>query len=460
MHTINMSCSRSFIKLLFFIIAVAHGTVLQAVKGGGGAKKAAPAPAAAGEGVEKEYTPDTPDLSRLHHMRGFFPWGGGGVDKGSQSLQRLLTKLEYKKCLLASRANLLRWLGGGITQVDDLDHLENLIKDRPHLSEVEIKNIRRAYNSVLENTYGLQSLEITPAIIIARGLAGEKNWEALEGADIKNIPEGIWNGMAIRSAQALGDVLSIRIKEALENVVGTACDGVIDSVVKVGNFVNNNLFHDGYKPFSLENVKTLRSFVRASFDDIDRLLRDGLRDSLRGYDMPPRPSGDQKQAGSQSPTNTRPLDILTDTQVQQQEATHTNPIDPWRMLMAAYIEQFARFIAEINQCKGYYQEDQMIVFYAEQIQQQLENLGRLLAKAKTLPELDELFGSSKVLVGAIKQNVDRLFLGLEDLIRPRSQKDTSLGSSYDLRGSGKDTTPKRDDLSLGLGNSPWTGAAL
>ncbi len=355
----------------------------------------------------------------------------------------------------ASQANLEKarqeLIGLGFVIDDILDGAEFERKLAGKTETVKTK-ARKAYGDMLCAEKIVRMCTGSTAKLIFKSLAGDQTGD-IDDSDIITIPDGIKNGIIARGSKALGDVLAVRIKDALEHVVGNACDGVIDSVVKIGSFVNNNLFHDGYQPFTVEKVKALRTFVKASLDDVERLLREGLRDSLKGYDMPPRPSAEQKQPLLQVSLITG--ESTAPTQAQEAPVAPINPYDPWRMLMMAYSDQFTRFVNEISLCIGYYQEDNMIVFYAEQIQQQLQNLCSLLVKAKTLPELDELFGSSKVLVLAIKQNVDRLFTGLEDLVRPRSsQKDLGLGGAYDLRGSAKEA-PKRDN-DLGLGDA-WTG---
>jgi hypothetical protein len=133
------------------------------------------------------------------------------------------------------------------------------------------------------------------------------------------------------------------------------------------------------------------------------MLRDGLKDMLRGQDMTLRLAEDQQE------TNHRTLG--------------------WRMLAGAYIRQVDYIIGLIQTRLPYYDKYDQIIFFAEEIVRCLEDVKRILAEAKNIRELDERLDSNKNLINAMKANIANLFERLKSLVEPAEPKNNSYMST-------------------------------
>ncbi len=160
--------------------------------------------------------------------------------------------------------------------------------------------------------------------------------------------------------------------------------------------------------------------VNKTFVDLNIMLRDGLKDMLRGQDMTLRLAEDQ------------------------QDTSHKTL--GWRMLVSAYTRQIDYIITLINLRIPYYKsENDPILFYAKEIIQCLEDVKQIITKVKNIRELDERLDSNKNLINAIKNNIQNLFDRLLDLIetkgyatasssgsvKPRTRANTARDADYD-----------------------------
>ncbi len=234
---------------------------------------------------------------------------------------------------------------------------------------------------------------------IASGFAG-KDWEALRDERVENVWEGAKLGALIRLSSACGNVFGKRMENTVEHVVGGSFDTVINAFLDGWNAVREVLFHGGAQPFKEEQIKGWFELSKVSFEDIERQLRDGLKDSMRGADMTLR----------QPSTNGEEIILQT--------------INPWQLLIMGYIRQFEYIAQQIEKHLEYYDEDDMIVFYGREIKLRLVEFSGLLMQTQSLKSLDTLLDANKQFVPAMRKNIGNLFARLLELVKARA---ASLG---------------------------------
>jgi hypothetical protein len=256
---------------------------------------------------------------------------------------------------------------------------------------------------------------------IASGLAGKDYLKVIEDQHITSLSQGFLIGMATRTAGVFGDVLSKRIEGAIDRIVG----GVWDAIFVDGwNNMRDLLLHDGNKPFVNRQLKGWRDLVFSSFNDIERLLKDGIRDSLRGRDMTLR----------ENDADATPEEKVT--------------LSAWIILIGGYIRQFDYIIFNIEKCLPYYQEDDFVVFYAKELQTRLLETEQILAQCKSIRELDNLIDSNKALISALNKNVINLFSRLMELVDAQQSSSLQLGTSAIM---GRGESSRRGDSMGGNG---------
>ena len=126
-----------------------------------------------------------------------------------------------------------------------------------------------------------------------------------------------------------------------------------------------------------------------------RLVRDGLKDMFRGSDMTLRLAEDQ--------------------------AINNHRTMGWRMLTGAYMRQIDHIIDFIQIHLQYYDENEPILFYAQEIVTCLEDVKRMFADVKNVRELDDRLDSNKNIINAVKFNLDNLFERLISFIDEPAQ---------------------------------------
>lgn len=215
---------------------------------------------------------------------------------------------------------------------------------------------------------------------------------------VENFWDGMWLGLGISSAQATSKVVGTHVGNTANLLIGGVWDTLINKLVEFSQLVRDGLFHGGHCPFKTVEVTGLATMVNTTFVNLNTMLRDGLKDMLRGQDMTLRLAEDQQE------TNHRTLG--------------------WRMLVGAYTRQIDYIIQLIQLRLPYYDKNSQIVFFAEEIVRCLEDVKRIIAEAKNVRELDERLDSNKNLINAMKANIANLFTGLKELVEPAAQKNT------------------------------------
>jgi len=251
---------------------------------------------------------------------------------------------------------------------------------------------------------------------IAVGLAG--NDKGIDG--VSNVFEGIKLGAAMRLAGGCGDVMGKRIAGSAEKVLGGTWDFIVGNLIDAWKRVQEILFHKGLKSFTVDELKGWQKHIEICFLDIERLVKDGVKDALRGHDMSLRKAED---AGDEP-------------QVQQQRT------NVWRLLITGYIRQIEYFVKLIDKRIGYYLEEEdpdsndqvledPILYYAKEIKQRLVESMAVLQECASVKELDAALDSSKHLIPAMNKNIQGLMTRLIAEVTPKSYsltKDTGVSS--------------------------------
>ncbi len=249
-------------------------------------------------------------------------------------------------------------------------------------------------------------------MLIAKALAGPSYNSALDDdAKIKSWTDGAFKGGTVLMVGALSEVVREKAKNTIDRSVGSLWDFFFDGLINFGRKVRNVLFHDSNEPFENQKLDGWQKMIMAAYDDIDNMLRNGLRDSTRSLDSVSRQFDD------------------TGTEIQVKKE-----IDMWASLASGYAEQFAYFITLFEKRREYYDEDDIVVFYSNQICQMLQTTCKLLTNSKSLKDLDTKLESQRTIIPAIKKNLWNLFEQLKTEVKPKSYsiKDTvtSTASTY------------------------------
>lgn len=248
-------------------------------------------------------------------------------------------------------------------------------------------------------------------MLIARALAGPNYNNAFDDTIVSDWKDGIYKGGTVLIVGALSKSLSEKTTNVVDKSVGTLFDFLLTKLIDFGSMVRNILFHDGNEPFDYSKLDGWQKMILAAYDDIDNMLRNGLRDSTRSLDSVSRQFDDSN----------------TEVQVKKE-------IDMWASLAAGYAEQFVYFTTLFEKRQEYYDEDDIVVFYSNQICQMLQTTCKLLMNSKSLKDLDSKLESQKTIIPAIKKNLWNLFEQLKAEVKPKSisMKDTvtSTASTY------------------------------
>lgn len=327
-------------------------------------------------------------------------------DGGLRDLERLINRsTEISKPL--QRIKELRAIPGAVGQIDD--QIRALDIRRRDLTDKEAEPIIQQINAWKEAKLDL--LDILKADskygkAIAFGLSGNDS-KMLQGIRVESVAEGVKLGTSIRISRACSDVLGKRIENSIDRVLGGTWDTIISAIVDSWNAMWEAVFHGSGEPFTMKQIKGWQDLIKASFEDIGRLLKDGLKDSLRGHDMTLR----QVQAD--------------DEVVEEAEEV----INAWHILVNGYVRQFDYVVRQLDKHLIYYNGDEMVGFYVEEIKRQLLETNKLLTHGSTLKELDALLDSNKTLIPALQKNILNLFTRLLDLIEPPASSSRSANSS-------------------------------
>ena len=248
-------------------------------------------------------------------------------------------------------------------------------------------------------------------MLIARALAGPNYNNAFDDTSVSDWKDGIYKGGTVLVVGALSKSLSDKTTNVVDKSVGSLSDFLLAKLIDFGSMVRNVLFHDSNEPFDYQKLDGWQKIIMAAYDDIDNMLRNGLRDSTRSLDSVSRQFDD------------------TGTEVQVKKE-----IDMWSSLASGYAEQFAYFVTLFEKRREYYDEDDIVAFYSNQICQMLQTTCKLLTNSKSLKDLDTKLESQRTIIPAIKKNLWNLFEQLKAEVKPKSYsiKDTvtSTASTY------------------------------
>jgi hypothetical protein len=277
--------------------------------------------------------------------------------------------------------------------------------------------------------------------LIARGLAGSNNFDYLDGVKIDGPVDGFIQGLTVRTSEAFGKVMSRRIEGAFEDVLGGSFDFIMNYFMDLWRDTMDVFFHNSKEPFYDKTLKEWLELIKISLEDIERMMKDGLKESLRGYDMTKRKFGgnfagllDDKEATTPSadPDDKEKDDVLDLV---------------WCDLISGYADQLERLCDEIDQRMGYYEDTSMEVFYAQQIKKRLQSFKNILLESKSLSDLDSKLHSNKSLIPAVRKNIENLFTRLMVMVQPRTYSRISSGESASTL---FDRTGKKSASSYGL----------
>lgn len=280
----------------------------------------------------------------------------------------------------------------------------------------EITEELRFYNSCLANFQILKNNFIrnvsnnstcrSTGIFLAKMFAGPDKVNNISEDEISGIGSGLLHGLAIPA----GSVMSGKAKDTINTYVGGLWDFIFAKLGDFGNMVRNFVFHDRNEPFDPQKLVGWQKMILMAYDDIDNMLRNGLRDSTRSLDSISRQFDDNN------------------TELQSKKE-----IDMWASLASGYAEQFSYFITLFEKQQKYYDEDDIVVFYSNQICQMLQTTCKLLTSSRSLKDLDTKLESQRTIIPAIRKNLCNLFDQLKVEVTPKnnSVKDTtSISSSY------------------------------
>lgn len=278
-------------------------------------------------------------------------------------------------------------------------------KDSEDREAQSLKNDLDQAEDILAQTRRRKKMLFSPnnaGKIIARGFAGKDDFDMLDD-DITGVKDGLIQGLTISTSRAVAGVLEQRIKGSCEVVLGGAWDKMFGWLVDSWEAFCLLLFHEDKKPFQPEVLEGWLDFIESTLNDIERMVKDGLKDSLRGYDM-----------------TRRKFDLDATDDAENNAATQEVQENVWIELVFGYADQFERIALEIATRREFYEEDSLESFYATQIIKRLLDFKELLVTSKSLNDLDAQLHSNKAIIAATKTNLKNLFKRLVVKVTPRT----------------------------------------
>lgn len=352
-------------------------------------------------------------------------------------------------------------------QLTDLrDRRQNLILEnsRNDTSEQRREAITQEMNAINAEIADLMRLieNLSPSrnqnagALIARGLAGYDNFDYLDGVKIDGTFDGIKQGLIIRTADSIGKVMGPRITGVFEDVLGGSFDFIFYSLMDIWHDAMEIFFHSGKEPFDPKMLKEWLELIKSPLEDLERMMKDGLKENLRGYNMAKRKFGlsfegllDEKEGAPSS----------SDAALQEISDADIDLI--WLDLISGYADQFERLCDEIDARAGYYDDSSMEVFYATQIKKRLQSFKTLLLESNSLIDLDAKLHSNKSLILVVRKNIENLFGRLMNIVEPRTYKrvlggETTSASLFDRKhkrgSSGYGVRSSDDDFPTAFSN--------
>ncbi len=320
-------------------------------------------------------------LNKMQKLMSAFGKGAQGAGKRMQDAYSLMTMLRALKIL---EANI---------------ELERDSTKKQAMTDIK-NNIYGGLKSISQGNFPAKI-----GRVIANAIAGKNLDESVDG-----VGEGIVLGIVSRSFTP--------IRKELDRAIGNTVESVSSKIGDVCTAVYEDFFHDGQQPFNAKYIKGWKELIDGTFGDLDRALRDGIKDSMRGRDMTLREQDEPEVASAQ-----------------QQQLT------AWIVLVGGYVRQFEYVANQIDKRLAYYheEEDETIFYFAGELKQRLLEVAHILKQSKSLRDFDSFLESNKALIPAFKKNIANLFARLNELVEPKTSTSYSTGGSL-----GKDSMSHKD----------------
>lgn len=258
--------------------------------------------------------------------------------------------------------------------------------------------------------------EMTPGMLVARGIAGDDFYMFDYGARVDSLWDGLKQGFILGTAKEFGDFVRTKMRGVFQKKLGALFDSTVNSVANGFERVREVLFHNSKHPFDENEVGAWQTHVRSVFDEIEKLTKDGLRDAYRSQDQTMR----------QAPVD---LDDAVEGLADAGEKQVEPVVRIWADLFGGYVLQLSYYILVLQDRKGYYEVDSFEVFFATHLEERLKQFCNLLIKINDLADLDTYLAANKAVIPAYKSNVDNLFKQLQQQVKAPTFTTTNEGQS-------------------------------
>ncbi len=274
----------------------------------------------------------------------------------------------------------------------------------------------KAYENCTEMLEAAITKQDPIGIAIARGLAGGA-WEAIKDQPVSSISDGVMLGGALLISTKCSDAFGKRIANTVDRVIGGTWDWCINGLINAWHALGELVFPDAAKPFDFKTLGIWQDFIKIMFNDIEKFLKEGLKDSLRGKDSTLR-------------------------KVDEAAADDAQTMNVWRMLIEGYARQIDFFVSTIDQniaaTQGAWVAESNVVFFAQELRRRLLEFQAIITKAKTLKEFDALIDSNKSLITGYRCNIESLLQRLiASIDQPVSTTDASASNNKPNRMSNR-----------------------
>lgn len=331
--------------------------------------------------------------------------------------RKIYSKLGFgaRQSSLEQRLDELNWIN---------EELEKLDPTKSGMSPEEIQQQVQALRDLKKNIIDALQSDNKYGRAIASGLAGKDCWEALQGEPVKDVWEGVRLGTTMRISRACSDALGKRMENSIDRIFGGIWDAFISTFIDSWSALYQNIFHEGAKPLKLKEIKGWQDTIKKTFDDIGVLLKDGLKDSLRGHDMTLRQA---------------PSDEVTDAEEEL--------INPWDDIVQSYVRQFNHIVCQLDKHLIYYEGNDNVEYHIEEIKYLLFTINKILLSCKSLKELDTLLSSNKSIIPALRNTTQNQLVRLTELVEPQgsSSSQSTMRSSASDSGSRESRSNRFDD---------------
>ena len=283
-----------------------------------------------------------------------------------------------------------------------------------------------SYSNCIEMLEAAIAKQDPTGVAIARGLAGNE-WKAIQDQSITSPWEGVRVGGALLISTKCGDSLGRRIAGTVDRVIGGTWDWGINGLINMWHALVGVVFPGAAKPFEFKTLGIWQDFIKIMFDNIDRFLKEGLKDSLRGKDSTLR-------------------------KVDEPAVDDAQAMNVWRMLIEGYARQIDFFVSTIDQnlaaAQGAWVVEPNVVFFAQELRRRLLEFQAIITKPKSLKEFDALIDSNKSLITGYRSNIESLLQRLIASIDQPVSTTESLSSSGKPNRSSRGLSMDEDDNKL------------